>query len=66
MSNVKVQEIAKDLKLTSKEIIAKLAEFGITLKTGASLMEEEHLALVLEIYTQAFDKGDEIIEKPLV
>ncbi len=66
MSNVKVQEIAKDLKLTSKEIITKLAEFDITLKSGASLLEEEHLGLILEIYTQAFDLGDEIIEKPEV
>ena len=66
MSNVKVQEIAKDLKLTSKEIITKLAEFDITLKSGASLLEEEHLGLILEIYTQAFDLGDEVIEKPEV
>ncbi len=66
MSNVKVQEIAKDLKLTSKEIITKLAEFDITLKSGASLLEEEHLGLILEIYTQAFDLGDTVIEKPEV
>ena len=66
MSNVKVQEIAKDLKLTSKEIITKLAEFDITLKSGASLLDEEHLGLILDIYTQAFDLGDEIIEKPAV
>ena len=66
MSNVKVQEIAKDLKLTSKEIITKLAEFDITLKSGAALLDEEHLGLILDIYTQAFDLGDEIIEKPAV
>ena len=66
MSNVKVQEIAKDLKLTSKEIITKLAEFDITLKSGASLLDEEHLGLILDIYTQAFDMGDEEIVKPNV
>ena len=66
MSNVKVQEIAKDLKLTSKEIITKLAEFDITLKSGASLLDEEHLGLILDIYTQAVDMGDEEIVKPNV
>ncbi len=66
MSNVKVQEIAKDLKVTSKEIITKLAEFDINLKSGASLLDEEHLGLILDIYTQAYDLGDEIIEKPAV
>ncbi len=66
MSNVKVQEIAKDLKVTSKEIITKLAEFDIILKSGASLLDEEHLGLILDIYTQAYDMGDEIIEKPTV
>ena len=66
MSNVKLQQIAKDLKLTSKEIITKLAEFDITVKSGASLLDEEHLGLILDIYTQAFDMGDEVIEKPLV
>ena len=66
MSNVKLQEIAKDLKLTSKEIITKLAEFDITVKSGASLLDEEHLGLILDIYTQAFDMGDEVIVKPPV
>ena len=66
MSNVKVQEIAKDLKVTSKEIITKLAEFDIILKSGASLLDEEHLGLILDIYTQAYDMGDEVIEKPTV
>ena len=66
MSNVKLQQIAKDLKLTSKEIITKLAEFDITVKSGASLLDEEHLGLILDIYTQAFDMGDEVIDKPLV
>ncbi len=66
ISNVKVQEIAKDLKVTSKEIITKLAEFDINLKSGASLLDEEHLGLILDIYTQAYDLGDEIIEKPAV
>ena len=63
-SNVKVSEIAKDLKIPAKEIIEKLSEYGIILKSGASLLNEEHLALILEIYTQEYDMGDEPIIKP--
>ena len=65
-SNVKVQEIARELKVPAKEIIEKLSNFGITLKSGASLLEEEHLSLILEIYTQEYDMGSEPIVKPKV
>ena len=63
-SNVKVSEIAKDLKVPAKEIIEKLADCGIALKSGAALLDEEHLALILEIYTQENDMGSEPIIKP--
>ena len=39
-SNVKVSEIAKDLKVPAKEIIEKLANYGIALKSGAALLDE--------------------------
>ena len=63
-SNIKVSEMAMDLKVTSKEIIEKLSEFGITLKSGASLLDEEHLGLILEIYTQENDIGDTVLVNP--
>ena len=63
-SNVKVSEIAKDLKVPAKEIIEKLANYGIALKSGAALLDEEHLPLILEIYTQENDIGSEPIIKP--
>lgn len=66
LSNVKVQEIAKDLKVTNKDIIEKLSAFGITLKSGASVLEEEHLGLIMDLYTQAYDMGDTPIIKPEV
>ena len=65
-SNVKVQEIAKDLKVTGKEILEKLAEHDIILKSGASLLDEEHLGLIMDLYTKAYDVGDEPIIKPKV
>ena len=66
LSNVKVQDIAKDLKVTNKDIIEKLSNFGITLKSGASVLEEEHLGLIMDLYTQAYDMGDTPIIKPKV
>ena len=66
MSNIKVSEIAKDLKVTSKDIIEKLADLGIVLKSSSSLLEEEHLGLILDLYTQEYDLGDEEIQKPKV
>ena len=66
MTNIKLSEIAKDLKVPAKEIIEKLSEFGIVLKSGASLLADEHLALIMDLYTQEYDMGDEPIIKPKV
>ncbi len=63
-SNIKVQEIAKDLKVPGKEIVEKLAELGISVKTS-TLLEEEHLGLIMDIYTKAYDMGDTPIAKPV-
>ena len=65
-SNVKVQEIAKDLKITGKEVIERLAGAGVVVKSNASLLDEEHLGLILDIITQEYDVGDAPIEKPPV
>jgi len=65
-TNIKLSEIAKDLKIPAKEIIEKLSEFGIVLKSGASLLADEHLALIMDLYTQEYDMGDEPIIKPKV
>ena len=37
---IKLGEISKNLKITNKDIIAKLAEFGVELKSSASVVDE--------------------------
>ncbi len=60
-SKPRVHEIAKDLKVNSKEVIEKLAGCGITVKNHMSTLEDDQLSLILDIYTQLNDIGD----KPL-
>lgn len=62
-NGIKVSQIAKDLKITSKDITERLAEFGIEVK-GTSVLTDEQLGLVFDIYTHLYDVGDEPIVKP--
>ena len=62
-NGIKVSQIAKDLKVTSKDITERLAGFGITVK-GTSVLSEEQLGLVFDIYTNLYDMGDAPIVKP--
>ena len=62
MSKIKVSEIAKDLGLTSKEVIEKLAEHGVEVKSHASALEEDQLGLIFDIFT----KQNEVTEAELV
>ena len=50
----KVQEVAKELNVTSKEIIEKLAEVGIEVKSYSSSLEEEHLGIIMDIFSQTY------------
>ena len=50
-SKIKVSDIAKELGVTSKEIIERLGELGIELKSASSSIDESHLGLVLDIFT---------------
>ncbi len=49
---LKLGEIAKNLKITNKDIIAKLAEYGVEVKSSASVIDEATAGLILDIYTQ--------------
>ena len=60
----KVQEIAKDLKLTSKEIIDKLATMGHIVKGPSSQLNDEQLGIIFDVFTNMYDMGDEPIIKP--
>ncbi len=60
----KVAEIAKDLKLTSAEIVEALAKMGHIIKNSSVQLDEEQLGIIFDIFTNMYDMGDEPIEKP--
>ena len=62
-NGIKISQIAKDLKVTSKDITERLAAFGVTIK-AANPLTEEQLGLIFDIYTTLYDVGDTPIEKP--
>ena len=46
MAKMKVHELAKELGIQSKDVIAFLQEKGVEVKAAASNVEEEHVLLV--------------------
>lgn len=60
---IKVSDIAKDLKVTGKDIIERMAAHGVELKSTQAL-DDEQLGLIFDIYTQLHDIGDEPLVKP--
>lgn len=50
---LKLGEISKSLKITNKDIIARLSEYGVELKSASSVINDETAGLILDIYTQA-------------
>lgn len=50
---LKLGEISKSLKITNKDIIAKLAQYGIEVKNSSSIIGEDIAGFILDIYTQA-------------
>lgn len=51
--NLKLGDVSKNLKITNKDIIAKLAEYGVEVKSAASRITDETAGLIFDIYTQA-------------
>ncbi len=60
MTKVRVHELAKVLETNSKELIALLAEYGYEIKNHMSVLEEDQLDIIFEVFTQKYDKKVEI------
>lgn len=60
---IKLGEVSKNLKITNKDIIAKLAEYGVELKSAASVVDENTIGLILDIYTQLNAVSEEEISQ---
>ncbi|MBC7766036.1 MAG: translation initiation factor IF-2 [Hyphomonadaceae bacterium] len=56
IQKAKVHEVAKDLSKQSKEIMNILKDFGVPAKTYASAIEDVQIDILLEYYTQSFEK----------
>ena len=49
MSKTRVYQIAKELKMSNKDVLSKLKELDINVKDENSELEDEELELVMEI-----------------
>jgi len=57
LQKIRVHELAKDLNMTSKDIISILEQFGISVKGYMTVLEENQLDIIFEVLSQKFDKG---------
>ena len=54
MSNLRVHELAKNLGMTSKDLIAILAKEGISAKSHMSSLDTEAVELITELLKKVF------------
>ncbi|MDT8420566.1 MAG: translation initiation factor IF-2 [Desulfuromonadales bacterium] len=64
MGNVRVYELAKDMGLENKELLAKLADAGIDVKSHASSLSDEDLQKFKSFNTPTEEKIEEARIKP--
>ncbi|AFK86832.1 MULTISPECIES: translation initiation factor IF-2 [Thermoanaerobacterium] len=72
MSKTRVYELAKELKITSKELISKLNDLDINVKNHMSTLEDDEVSLIIDLLTEKeetetdelVEEYDEIDEKP--
>ena len=64
MANTRINQIAKEAKVSNKEVIAKLAELGIEVEDEKAEIDEEDAQLVLDLLKE--ENGETIsIDGPL-
>ena len=59
LQKVRVHELAKDLDLSSKDIIELLEKFGVKLKNHMTVLEDNQLDIIFDVLSQKYDKGGE-------
>lgn len=52
MSKVRVYEIAKQLNISTKEILNKLKEYGFAVHSHMSSLQEDEVNLIMDYYKQ--------------
>lgn len=62
MSKIRVYEVAKQLELTSKEIMDKLKEYGFEVHSHMSTLEDEEAELIINYYKEVSEKAAPEVE----
>ena len=63
-STIQLKEVAKDMSVTTKDLSAKLSEFGINAPRPASFLTNEEAGAVIDIYTtEHMISAEELEEK---
>lgn len=67
MSKIRVYQVAKDLGISSKDLINKLLEFNIVVTNHMSTLEDEEVNILKELYLpeKKVDKKETTIKKPV-
>ena len=63
MSKIRVYEVAKQLELTSKEILDKLKEYGFEVHSHMSTLEDEEAELIIKYYKEVSEKSAPKVEE---
>lgn len=66
MGTKRVYELAKEMGLENKELLAKLAQAGIEAKSHASTLTVEDLAVLKRAMTQTATRAEEMVEESVV
>ena len=61
-NNPRVHEISKDINVSSKDLIALLESYGVSVKNHMTVLENREIDIILTTYLNQYDKGDTIEE----
>ncbi len=61
-NNPRVHEISKDIGVSSKDLIALLESYGVTVKNHMTVLENREIDIILTTYLNKYDRGDTIEE----
>jgi translation initiation factor IF-2 len=62
LSKIRVYEIAKQLNISSKELIKQLKEFGVDVHSHMSTLEDDEAQMIIDFYISEDDKETNSIE----
>lgn len=58
MSKLRVYELARELNMSSKDLISKLTDLGVKVKNHMSTLEDEEVSMIVELMKESETKTD--------